>query len=89
MKDTNRRMLRAILSLCLATSPAGVFADCVISPNPPTPPPGCLSMEPDCICDVQGQDCHWVFHCIRSRTEEPGGGASAHLPTNGDSAGSH
>jgi hypothetical protein len=58
--------------LCLVTllafgSGSATAADCVIEPSPPSPPPGCISMEPDCICDVQGQACHWIFHCIRPK----------------------
>jgi hypothetical protein len=38
----------------------------VIEPSPPSPPPGCVVLKPDCICDIQGQNCYWIFHCVRT-----------------------
>ena len=65
---TKRRALFAFLvASCMAggASPAA-WGDCVIKPNPPPLPAGCVDVTPDCICDEQGQNCRWIFHCVLS-----------------------
>jgi hypothetical protein len=63
MKIHDKLTLLAVLMLGAANTPFAL-GDCVIQPSPPSPPPGCAALTPDCICDVQGQDCHWIFHCV-------------------------
>jgi hypothetical protein len=65
-----RRWRTPLIVLGLATGASAsvpALADCVIQPSPPPPPPGCGSMIPDCICDEQGQSCHWIFHCVPNK----------------------
>jgi hypothetical protein len=63
---TRARVLPVFLALvCVAVGASrSARGDCVIKPNPPPLPAGCVDVVPDCICDAQGQDCHWIFHCI-------------------------
>lgn len=67
MKTHRKLPLLAVLAFSGIVPVPAAFADCVIEPSPPSPPPGCVSLEPDCICDVQGQSCYWIFHCVRPK----------------------
>ncbi len=57
-----------LVCVAIAGSRTARGDSCVIKPNPPPLPAGCTEVVPDCICDAQGQDCHWIFHCITTST---------------------
>lgn len=54
-------------AICLAilapAGPALSWDTCGIAPIPPIPPIGCRAMEPQCVCDGDG-NCHWEFICV-------------------------
>ncbi len=64
MIRTPARLALLLIGCVVAGASWPAFADCVIKPNLPSTPPGCSAMQPDCICDEQGQSCHWIFHCV-------------------------
>jgi hypothetical protein len=57
-----------LLVIAAAVGSRRALADCVIKPSvPPALPPGCVELVPDCICDDQGQNCRWIYHCIPNK----------------------
>lgn len=53
-----KRFVCAIVMTWLAAGPASANLNCGI---PPIPPVGC-KVGP-CVCDQNGQNCHWTFVC--------------------------
>ena len=49
-------MKRLLLTLILA---------CGFVPIRPIPPIGCRDMRPVCECDSSGQNCRWIWICVR------------------------
>lgn len=60
-------LLALLVAAALAFENRPVFAQsaCGMKPIPPIPPIGCKSVVPVCSCDLNGQNCHWIFECIR------------------------
>ncbi len=38
--------------------------DCGAVPAKPAPPAGCKDLTPRCVCDENGDDCHWEWICV-------------------------
>lgn len=54
----------ALSLACLAPADAHALGhECRSDPNPPSTPEGCRSMTPECVCDGDGDNCHWVWIC--------------------------
>ena len=49
-----------IFILIWATAAGG---QCNIPPIPPIPPMGCRHMSEQCVCDANGQNCHYIAVC--------------------------
>jgi len=66
MSRTRTRLVLRLTVGAIVAVMQPAFADCVIKPNSPPLPAGCVDVKPDCICDEQGQNCRWIFHCVQS-----------------------
>lgn len=40
-------------------------ASCPIKPLKPLKPLYCPEMKAICVCDVQGQNCYWIWVCVK------------------------
>lgn len=38
---------------------------CALPPIKPPIPPGCVDIEPICLCDEYGQNCHYEWRCTK------------------------
>jgi hypothetical protein len=58
-------MKKSILFAALILSIAGLTSATAISQQgcttTPNPPPGCTA--PTCVCDPDGNNCHWIYIC--------------------------
>ena len=52
------KMIRVLTMILL-------FGSCGLEPLKPLVPLGCRDIVPECVCDVYGQNCHWVWYCVR------------------------
>jgi hypothetical protein len=65
--------MRLVLVTALVLSALSTFAprpvcasgSCGIVPIKPIPPIGCKDLEPQCVCDQHGQNCHWTWVCVK------------------------
>lgn len=63
-----RAILLAITALLFMAGQTSVSAaSCAIEPPSvkPVPPVGCKDMIHECICNSQGQNCQWVWVCVK------------------------
>lgn len=50
------------LALGMTQSRCGM--GCGIIPLSPVAPLGCKRLDPVCVCDEKGCNCHWEWHCV-------------------------
>jgi hypothetical protein len=68
---TPMKILRLLALLIVITPLASlnsriVHADsCGVVPVKPVPPVGCKDLKPECVCDSNGQNCHWEWVCVK------------------------
>ena len=48
----------------LALPEPACAGNCGIKPIKPIPPIGCTDLVGVCVCDAQGQNCHWQWQCV-------------------------
>jgi hypothetical protein len=62
------RLLLLLIAMALLASLNGraVYAQsCGVVPIKPVPPVGCKDLRPECVCDSNGQNCHWDWVCVK------------------------
>lgn len=42
-----------------------LFAGCLLVPLKPIVPLGCKDLKPECRCDDKGQNCKYVWVCVK------------------------
>lgn len=60
--------LAVFLAAALLTAGSVTYtnaAGCGIVPIKPIPPVGCKDLKPECQCDERGQNCKWVWKCVK------------------------
>lgn len=60
-----KRWIAASL-LGLALTQTGMAdVTCGLKPVKPVKPVGCKDLYAECQCDLRGQNCHWVWVCVK------------------------
>lgn len=55
-----------LLALLLTGAPpCQAVNSCGLKPIKPVPPVGCRDLVAVCVCDSQGRNCHWEWHCVQ------------------------
>jgi hypothetical protein len=66
MKTLKCFLLLIAVVLMLSLNGWVVYAGtCGLVPLKPLIPLGCKDLKPECVCDSQGQNCHWVWVCVK------------------------
>lgn len=59
-------LIALALGLGLFFAPMTAECDsCGIVPIKPIPPLGCRDMVASCVCDANGNNCHWQWSCVK------------------------
>jgi hypothetical protein len=66
MKTLRWLPLLIIMTLAASLNSSIVYAQgCGVVPVKPVPPVGCKDLKPECVCDSNGQNCHWDWVCVK------------------------
>ena len=58
-------IVMAISLFVLGDATESRASGCGLVPLKPLPPLGCRDLVPVCVCDEDGQNCHWTWQCVR------------------------
>jgi hypothetical protein len=65
MKTLRFFLLPIVVILLISLNSRIAYAgSCGILPIKPIPPIGCKDLRPECVCDADGNNCHWDWVCI-------------------------
>jgi hypothetical protein len=66
MKMLKVFLLLIVMILLSSLNSRVVYASgCGLVPLKPLIPLGCKDLRPECVCDSQGQNCHWEWVCVK------------------------